>query len=357
MKLSTLLKNFILVTMIALGGCNVDVNDAKEYTKPTVNAGSDKVYTLPVSTIKLSGSAKTKPKNLYSIEEVRWTQTSGPEQLAILNADRLTATLLTPTTAGTYTFKLYAKDSGGRSNADSVNIVLQENTLVSQARSSQSYSDDYQLMWKSVEQDQYRYPLIEDRWQALYQPYLVKAEQISSDEQWQDLITQMMNDLDTNHVSLHRYNILLHSTDVKVNSLAWSLNNGIGTITFENLTSLSIQELQAQINAALTALSTSKEIYLDFKLSGYFNDQLLLTLMAELATQTSQICLRDNAGVSNCFDLQNSAKLEETRFILQGPYDNKQAQQLFDFLLMHQKGEDVFEFEPSLPLTSTWTLD
>lgn len=109
--------------MVALVGCSVDTDEAKKLTKPTVNAGNDQVHTLPVSSIALNGTASTSP-SVYDIETISWTQRSGPQQLSILNADKLKASIINPTLAGTYEFQLYVRDSGARSNIDTVRLIL-----------------------------------------------------------------------------------------------------------------------------------------------------------------------------------------------------------------------------------------
>ncbi|MDP2573872.1 hypothetical protein Q8W40_16890 [Vibrio penaeicida] len=111
------------VLMVALVGCSVDTDEAKKLTKPTVNAGNDQVHTLPVSSIALNGTASTSP-SIYDIETISWTQRSGPQQLTILNADKLKASIINPTLAGTYEFQLYVRDSGDRSNTDTVRLIL-----------------------------------------------------------------------------------------------------------------------------------------------------------------------------------------------------------------------------------------
>ncbi|WP_104401258.1 PKD domain-containing protein [Vibrio penaeicida] len=111
------------VLMVALVGCSVDTDEAKKLTKPTVNAGNDQAHTLPVSSIALNGTASTSP-SVYDIETISWTQRSGPQQLSILNADKLKASIINPTLAGTYEFQLYVRDSGDRSNTDTVRLIL-----------------------------------------------------------------------------------------------------------------------------------------------------------------------------------------------------------------------------------------
>ncbi|PKF79174.1 hypothetical protein CW749_12090 [Vibrio sp. vnigr-6D03] len=127
--------------MVALVGCSVDTDEAKKLTKPTVNAGNDQVHTLPVSSIALNGTASTSP-SVYDIETVSWTQRSGPQQLSILNTDKLKASIINPTLAGTYEFQLYVRDSGDRSNTDTVRLILNAaNTGASASAAIRHYSD------------------------------------------------------------------------------------------------------------------------------------------------------------------------------------------------------------------------
>ncbi|EOW0795119.1 hypothetical protein ACN2LU_000537 [Vibrio vulnificus] len=164
-----LLKIVLIATLLFLAGCDVDdAADANKYTKPTVNAGSDQVHTLPINTITLHGSAKSWPKLVFSIKTKQWRQISGPQSLTILNADSFTATLLNPTVAGTYIFELYAKDSGDRSNTDQVKIVLREPQPVVAARKSLGYEDDYQQLWQSVATNYPQYDQIQDELSALF---------------------------------------------------------------------------------------------------------------------------------------------------------------------------------------------
>lgn len=122
-KLTHLLKTFCIVILLA--GCSSDDwKDTEKLTKPTVNAGDDQLLTLPLNNITLSGSAKSE-LSVYTIRNTTWRQVSGPQSLALLNADTLKATVLYPTVAGTYLFELSAEDSGGRKNSDQIQVIIQ----------------------------------------------------------------------------------------------------------------------------------------------------------------------------------------------------------------------------------------
>ncbi|NVD06215.1 hypothetical protein FCU94_04730 [Vibrio sp. JPW-9-11-11] len=354
--MSTFIQTLILVAVIAISGCDDDIGDAEKYTKPTVNAGSDKVYTLPQNKITLTGSAKTYPKNVYSIKETKWTQTAGPTALTILNADTLTATILNPTSTGSYVFKLYVKDSGGRTNTDSVNIVLTQSAEVAVARSSLSYNDDYNLMWNTVANDPARYPLIEDEWQALYQPYLLKADQITSDEQWQDLVLSMLSELNNDQLELDSLSIDVANTESNSDSVVWSQSNGIGTIHFNRLNTLTSQELSLKLATALKHLSSSQEIQLDFSQSGAFDDQAFLSLLTKLTPRRIRLCLAGSALESDCVLVAENNALSDVQFKVIGAEHSQSSRQFAQFIETINLGGDTFEFVPSLPLVSGLVL-
>ncbi|MEL7290988.1 MAG: hypothetical protein AAGJ78_02815 [Pseudomonadota bacterium] len=340
---------FVLVA-IAASGCGSGSSDVEKYTKPTVNAGSDKVYTLPQSQITLSGSAKTYPKHVYSIKETKWTQTAGPAQLTILNADKLTATILNPTITGSYRFDLYVKDSGGRSNTDSVTIILTQSAEVAAASSSLTYSDDYDLMWNTLASDPNRYPSIQDEWQVLYQPYLVEVDQIESHQQWLELVTKIVDELETDSFELHKVN--LDNSPEKGQSVVWSQNNGVGTVAFNALYASSSQALLLELDTALAKLSSTKEIELDFSASGAFDDQIFLALLTRLTTSSIRLCLAGSDAEQGCVTIAANDKLRGVYLRLTGAENSKSAAQFAEYIDTINLGGDTFSFTPSLPLTS-----
>lgn len=340
---------FVLVA-IAASGCGSGSSDVEKYTKPTVNAGSDKVYTLPQNQITLSGSAKTYPKHVYSIKETKWTQTAGPAQLTILNADKLTATILNPTVTGSYRFELYVKDSGGRSNTDSVTIILTQSAEVAAARSSLTYSDDYDLMWNRLASDPNRYPSIEDEWQVLYQPYLVEADQIESHQQWLELVTKMVDELETDSFELH--NVSGDNSTKKGQSVVWSQHNGVGTVAFNALHASSSQALLLELDTALETLSSTKEIELDFSASGAFDDQIFLALLTRLTATSMRLCLAGSNAQHGCVTIAANDKLSGVYLRVTGAENSKSAAQFAEYIDTINLGGDTFSFTPSLPLTS-----
>ncbi|MCG9681460.1 hypothetical protein L1D31_02675 [Vibrio sp. Isolate23] len=352
--MSNLVKFLLLCALVILSGCDSDASDAEKYTKPTVDAGSDKVYNLPQNTISLSGSAKTYPKNVYSIKETKWTQTSGPVQLAILNSDSLTATLINPTQTGTYTFELYVKDSGGRTNTDSVKVVLTQSAQVATVRSSLGYSDDYELMWKTFAQDTSRYSAVEDKWQQLYQPYLVEADRVNSDEEWQGLVTHMISELDTELFELQINDETTSELNSTTGTVFWVKRNGVGRIGFETIAALSSHELLSLLSAALRDLSDCTDIYLDFSASGDFDEQLLLTLISTLAAHDVRICPTD--ADSECVEVNANPDAVDVRFVAEGANSHKYAQQVASFLDSQEQGDAQFVYQPSLFLTSKLIL-
>ncbi|NAW57510.1 MULTISPECIES: PKD domain-containing protein [unclassified Vibrio] len=112
-----------VLALALLSGCNSGSSDAKKLTKPTVNAGRDQLLTLPLEQIALDGKVKSHLE-AFDIEKIRWSLDSGPQPVTILDNDREDATVLNVTMAGTYIFKLWAEDSAGRDNSDTVKVVV-----------------------------------------------------------------------------------------------------------------------------------------------------------------------------------------------------------------------------------------
>jgi len=353
--MSTFLKLLLLVSLSVLSGCGSDIDDAEKFTKPTVDAGSDKVYTLPQNKVTLNGTASAYPKHLYSIKESKWTQTSGPVQLAILNADALTATLINPATTGTYTFELYVKDSLGRTNTDSVKIVLTQSAVIASARSSAGYVDDYDLMWDIVAEDKSRFPMIEDQWHSIYQPYLIKAEGVTSDDQWQQLVTNMINEINIGQLELQSRLNNNGASQANIQPISWSEVDGIGYIHFIEINRFSSQQVRSLLIFAMNELSSTQEVYLDFSASGKFGDQLLLTLIATLATKDVELCL---VGVQeqDCILFQDKNDLWGKKFVVTGTQNNKAAEQLANFIELQRLDGETFVFQPSLSLTTKLML-
>lgn len=92
-------------------------------TIPIVNAGSDKSLTLPTNSITLSGSASDSDG---SISSYSWTKSSGP---AATMSNTTTANLgLSNLVAGSYIFRLTAKDNDGASAYDEVKVTVNESS-------------------------------------------------------------------------------------------------------------------------------------------------------------------------------------------------------------------------------------
>ncbi len=85
---------------------------------PVVNAGADKVVSLPIDSVMLTGTARGGTITGYT-----WSLVSGPAPVTITNANRAVAKL-TSITEGTYTFRLTATNSAGLSASDTINIIM-----------------------------------------------------------------------------------------------------------------------------------------------------------------------------------------------------------------------------------------
>ncbi len=92
---------------------------------PTANAGSDKIITLPTSSVSITGTA-TDPDG--SISSVLWTQTSGPSSATISAPSNLTTTV-SSLVEGTYVFNLRATDNSGMTSNDQVTVQVKPQPL------------------------------------------------------------------------------------------------------------------------------------------------------------------------------------------------------------------------------------
>ncbi|HDY7990879.1 TPA: hypothetical protein ACGUVV_004135 [Vibrio vulnificus] len=372
-----LLKIVLIATLLFLAGCDVDdASDATKYTKPTVNAGSDQYHTLPIDTITLHGSAKSWPKLVFSIKTKQWRQISGPQSLTILNADSFTATLLNPTVAGTYIFELYAKDSGDRANTDQVKIVLREPQPVVAARNSLGYEDDYQQLWQSVATNYPRYDQIQDEWQKLYQPYLIKAAQAQNEEQWRSLVEAMFTELSGSRLtaiqapSAERW----RANPTRALAVHSRQDNGIGLLEIgalheqdalhdigelheiDALHDVSLADFTKQLDDALMQLKGVSEIRLEIRTPNALGEQVLFTLLEKLTTRAALLCISPNKEASSCVSLPANSDLDEVVLLNNPTCEQTTCRILSEYLSYLHSGEQHFHYTPSPVIDSHWRL-
>ncbi|EGQ8025119.1 PKD domain-containing protein [Vibrio vulnificus] len=355
-----LLKIVLIATLLFLAGCDVDdAADANKYTKPTVNAGSDQVHTLPINTITLHGSAKSWPKLVFSIKTKQWRQISGPQSLTILNADSFTATLLNPTVAGTYIFELYAKDSGDRSNTDQVKIVLREPQPVVAARKSLGYEDDYQQLWQSVATNYPQYDQIQDEWQQLYQPYLIKAAQAQNEEEWQALVAEIFAVLNGPTLTklTTRPSHKLARTRPDTTSIIWHQENGIGTIEFNTLEEALLLPFSQQLDEAIEQLKGVSEIRLAINDANTLDTQKMLTLMEKFTTSDTTLCLKSSKDRDECLLLTRNHSLSGVMVSMNRAKHTPNLSTLADYFDFQQNGEEQFDWIPPFVFDSRWQVD
>lgn len=91
---------------------------------PNVNAGTNKVITLPTNSINLSGTASDSDG---TIATYTWTKTSGPTA-TLVNASTTTLTL-NNMLQGTYILRLTVADNDGGSTFDEVQVIVQPATM------------------------------------------------------------------------------------------------------------------------------------------------------------------------------------------------------------------------------------
>lgn len=98
---------------------NVTVNAAATNAAPTVNAGSDKVVTLPASSVNITATAWD---NDGSIASYAWSKLSGPSApMSNTNTPTLTVSGLT---AGTFSFRITVTDNSGATASDDVMVTV-----------------------------------------------------------------------------------------------------------------------------------------------------------------------------------------------------------------------------------------
>ncbi|EOA6547916.1 hypothetical protein ACI1IY_001441 [Vibrio vulnificus] len=372
-----LLKIVLIATLLFLAGCDVDdASDATKYTKPTVNAGSDQYHTLPIDTITLHGSAKSWPKLVFSIKTKQWRQISGPQSLTILNADSFTATLLNPTVAGTYIFELYAKDSGDRTNTDRVKIVLREPQPVVAARNSLDYEDDYQQLWQSVATNYPHYDQIQDEWQQLYQPYLIKAAQAQNEEQWRSLVEAMFTELSGSRLTTIQASSAeqLRTNPTRGLAVRGRQDNGIGLLEIgalheqdalhdigelheiDALHDVSLADFTKQLDDALMQLKEVSEIRLEIKAPNALGEQALFTLLEKLTTRAALLCISPNKEASSCVSLPANSDLDGVALLINPTCEQTTCRILSEYLSYLHSGEQHFYYTPSPVIDSHWRL-
>ncbi|NOH97830.1 hypothetical protein [Vibrio sp. 99-70-13A1] len=372
--MSNLFKVMFLSSALFLSACSVDdVTDADKYTKPTVNAGADQLHTLPVHTITLSGSAKTYPKHVYEIKTIRWTQLSGPQQLTVLNSDSLSATLINPTVAGTYIFELYVKDSARRTNTDRVTVILHEQAQMTSARMSAGFHDDYDEIWHSVAENYTAYDQIEDKWHEIYQPYKIKADNIDTKKEWQKLVQEMLLEIKDARLVINPFvhsqslassqalaldQPLVHPKQVKqtpkgfeTSYLRWETNNNIGLITFNDLSSVNLKQLNKEINQALIRLKDTHELWLDFPEKVQINEQVALQLMMLFTHKATHIHLDTQADDISQLLISSNPLLPQSIVRMKKVDSHQTVEVIEEYLLTQELGIPEFLFKQEFAVT------
>lgn len=87
---------------------------------PVANAGSDKTITLPTNQVTLSGSATDADGTISSYS---WSKVSGPSTFTIATPTSK-STVVSGLVAGTYVFRLTAKDNSGNADYDDVTVIV-----------------------------------------------------------------------------------------------------------------------------------------------------------------------------------------------------------------------------------------
>ncbi|MBO9684317.1 MAG: T9SS type A sorting domain-containing protein [Flavisolibacter sp.] len=89
-------------------------------TPPTVNAGTDRTITLPVSSVQLSATASDAEGAIASYS---WSKVNGPSQFSF-SSTSIASPTVSNLIQGTYTFRLTVTDNQGATAYDDVNITV-----------------------------------------------------------------------------------------------------------------------------------------------------------------------------------------------------------------------------------------
>lgn len=87
---------------------------------PTANAGSDKSITLPTNSVTLTATGSDPEGNSLTYA---WSKISGPSSYNI-QSPSTASTVVSNLVQGTYTFRVTVKDSGGLTDTDDVNVLV-----------------------------------------------------------------------------------------------------------------------------------------------------------------------------------------------------------------------------------------
>jgi Polysaccharide lyase/PKD domain len=117
--------NQTLVNGVSLTGCSVTPPTNQS---PTVNAGTDKTITLPVSSVTLTGTASDPDGTIASY---LWTKVSGTG--GTITTPSAASTTITGLTAGTYVFSLKVTDNAGATATDNVTVTVNPAATTNQA--------------------------------------------------------------------------------------------------------------------------------------------------------------------------------------------------------------------------------
>jgi pimeloyl-ACP methyl ester carboxylesterase len=104
----------------------ITVKQSTANTPPVVNAGADKTITLPSNSIALAGSASDPDGSIASLS---WSKVSGGNVL--MGATNAATLQLSSLVAGTYVFRLTAKDNNGALKSDDVMVTVKTAVVAS----------------------------------------------------------------------------------------------------------------------------------------------------------------------------------------------------------------------------------
>jgi poly(3-hydroxybutyrate) depolymerase len=119
-KESTVLNWMLSYTKGTTSGTTTPTQPTTTNQAPVASAGGDQTVTLPQNAVALHGSGHDPDGTLQSLT---WSQVSGPNTAGWSNKGSASPTV-TSLVAGTYTFRLTAKDSKGATSTDDTKVTV-----------------------------------------------------------------------------------------------------------------------------------------------------------------------------------------------------------------------------------------
>ncbi len=254
--------------------------------------------------------------------------------------------------------------------------MLREPQPVVAARNSLGYEDDYQQLWQSIATNYPHYDQIQDEWQKLYQPYLIKAAQAQNEEQWRSLVEAMFTELSGSRLTAIQSPSAeqWRANPTKALAVHSRQDNGIGLLEIgalheqdalhdigelheiDALHDVSLADFTKQLDDALMQLKGVSEIRLEIRTPNALGEQALFTLLEKLTTRAALLCISPNKEASSCVSLPANSDLDGVALLINPTCEQTTCRILSEYLSYLHSGEQHFYYTPSPVLDSHWRL-